>query len=79
MGVAPKASGSKLFDALDKTFASDPRSPSPNGDADTDTDEDMDATKHGVILGPARRERGERLDVLRAAQEHQRAEQENSE
>jgi hypothetical protein len=79
MGVAPKASGSKLFDALDKTFASDPRSPSPNGDANTDTDEDMDATKPAVMLGPVRRDRVERLDALRAAQEQQQASQSNSE
>ena len=88
MGVAPKASGSKLFDALDKTFAEDHRGTSPNGGGDTDTDEDANATKGGAILndyfekkyhGPARRDRSEQLDELRAAQEMQQAAQDNGE
>lgn len=88
MGVAPKASGSKLFDALDRTFAADSRSSSPNGDTDTDVDVDADATKGSVVLddflekkyrGPARRDRVEQLEALRVAQENQLASQDHGE
>ncbi|KAF5329445.1 hypothetical protein D9619_009161 [Psilocybe cf. subviscida] len=83
MGVAPKASGSKLFDALDRTFAADSRSSSPNGDTDTDVDVDADATKglddffEKKYGGPARRDRVDQLEALRVAQENQLASQDN--
>lgn len=86
MGVAPKPSGSKLFDALDKTFAEDARSSLHNGDTDVDTDSDADATKGGDDflrkrnVGSSRRDRAEHLDTLRAAQEQlQQASQGDSE